>query len=66
MVKWFTGHELALAMGIQVAMARLGTGAAMTFSVSMTFGHRLSTPILVGTALLITGLLATWFTASWM
>lgn len=58
MVKWFTGHELALAMGIQVAMARLGTGAAMTFSVSMTFGHRLSTPILVGTALLITGLLA--------
>lgn len=27
-VKWFTGHELALAMGVQVATARLGTAAA--------------------------------------
>ena len=26
--KWFTGHELASAMGIQVAMARLGTASA--------------------------------------
>jgi hypothetical protein len=26
-VKWFTGHELALAMGVQVATARLGTAA---------------------------------------
>ena len=30
--KWFTGHELALAMGIQVALARLGTAAAMMCS----------------------------------
>ncbi len=28
-VKWFTGHELALAMGVQVATARLGTAAAL-------------------------------------
>ena len=27
--KWFTGHELAMAMGVQVALARLGTAAAL-------------------------------------
>ena len=27
--KWFTGHELALAMGVQVGLARLGTAAAL-------------------------------------
>lgn len=27
--KWFTGHELASAMGIQVALARMGTAGAM-------------------------------------
>ena len=28
-VKWFTGHELALAMGMQVALARIGTAVAL-------------------------------------
>lgn len=28
-VKWFTGHELALAMGLQVALARIGTAVAL-------------------------------------
>ena len=31
-VRWFTGHEMALAMGIQLAMARLGTAAALSIS----------------------------------
>ena len=31
-VKWFTGHELALALGLQVAMARIGTAAALSAS----------------------------------
>lgn len=31
-VKWFTGHELALAMGVQVALARLGTAGALGFA----------------------------------
>ena len=31
-VKWFTGHELALAMGLQVGLARLGTAAALSFA----------------------------------
>lgn len=29
LVKWFTGHELALALGLQVALARVGTAAAL-------------------------------------
>ena len=32
LVKWFTGHELALAMGVQVALARFGTAAALSFA----------------------------------
>lgn len=32
LVKWFTGHELALAMGVQVALARLGTAGALQFA----------------------------------
>lgn len=31
-VKWFSGHELAFAMGLQVALARIGTAAALSFS----------------------------------
>ena len=31
-VKWFTGHELALAMGLQVALARIGTAGALAFA----------------------------------
>ena len=34
-VKWFTGHELALAMGVQVALARIGTGVALAASLPL-------------------------------
>lgn len=30
--KWFTGHELALAMGFQVALARIGTACALALT----------------------------------
>jgi MFS family permease len=58
MVKWFTGHEMALAMGIQVAMARLGTGAAMGFCGPLARKFQLSAPVLLGVVLLTIGLLA--------
>src|SRR5690606_12332599 len=32
-VKWFQGKELALAMGMQVALARVGTALALGFAV---------------------------------
>ena len=58
MVRWFTGHELALAMGIQLAMARLGTAAALSISAPIARYFTLSTPLLVALAFLIIGLLA--------
>ena len=58
MVRWFTGYELALAMGIQLAMARLGTAAALSISAPIARHFTLSTPLLVALAFLIIGLLA--------
>ncbi len=58
MVRWFTGHELALAMGIQLAMARLGTAAALSISVPIARHFTLKTPLLVALSFLIIGLLA--------
>lgn len=58
MVRWFTGHELALAMGIQLAMARLGTAAALSVSAPIARHFTLSTPLLVALSFLIIGLLA--------
>lgn len=57
-VKWFTGHELALAMGVQVALARLGTagalGAALPFAKMM---GGVSASVGLGAALLCAGVL---------
>ena len=58
MVRWFTGHELALAMGIQLAMARLGTAAALSISAPVARHFSLSAPLLLALAFLIIGLLA--------
>ena len=58
MVRWFTGHELALAMGLQLAMARLGTAAALSVSAPLARHFQLSTPLLLALAFLIIGLLA--------
>ena len=47
-VKWFSGKEMALAMGIQVALARLGTALALLGGPFLAKYYQLSTPILVG------------------
>ena len=47
-VKWFSGKEMALAMGIQVALARLGTALALLGGPFLAKYYHLSTPILVG------------------
>ncbi|HEX2694840.1 MAG TPA: MFS transporter [Acidobacteriota bacterium] len=58
-VKWFKGHELALAMGLQIAIARLGTAFALSTSlpIAKAFG-RVSTPVLLCLILLCIGLLS--------
>ena len=58
MVRWFTGHELALAMGLQLAMARFGTAAALSISAPIARHYTLSTPLLLALVFLIIGLLA--------
>lgn len=58
--KWFTGHELALAMGLQVAMARIGTAAALACSLPFAnaMGNNVAAPVLLGAALLCIGFVA--------
>ena len=59
-VKWFKGKELALAMGLQVAVARLGTALALGVStpIAEAFNKNVSAPVLLGLALLCIGLIA--------
>lgn len=57
-VKWFTGHEMALAMGIQVALARLGTALALAGSPAIAQHFGISVPILVGLLSVGIGLIA--------
>ncbi len=59
-VKWFKGKELAMAMGMQVAMARIGTAMALGFSIPIaraTGVIDVSRPLLVALIGLIIGLL---------
>lgn len=55
-VKWFAGKELALAMGLQVAMARIGTAVALAVSLPVArWMGDVSYPVLFGAILLCVG-----------
>jgi len=59
-VKWFKGKELAMAMGMQVAMARIGTAMALGFSIPIaqaTGVIDVSRPLLVALIGLCIGLI---------
>lgn len=57
--RWFKGHEIAMAMGLEMAMARIGTALAMSVTVPFAkhFGS-ISSPILLALVLLCIGLLS--------
>lgn len=58
-VKWFTGHELALAMGLQVALARIGTAGAL--ALALPFAKAMggvSASVGLGAAILCAGMIA--------
>ena len=57
-VRWFSGKEMALAMGLQVAMARLGTALALTFSLPIALKWGLPKPLLIGVFCVGVGLIA--------
>lgn len=57
-VKWFTGHELALALGLQVALARIGTAA--TFACALPFAEAMggvSASVALGLCLICIGMI---------
>lgn len=58
-VKWFKGKEMALAMGLEMATARLGTALALSTSVPIAnaFG-KVSAPVLVCLIMLCIGMIA--------
>ena len=59
-VKWFKGKEMALAMGLEMACARIGTGLAIGITpiLSRAFGNSISMPVFIGMILLCIGLLS--------
>ncbi len=68
-VKWFKGKELALAMGLEMATARMGTALALALPLPMAkaFGvegiPNVSAPVMLGLGLLVAGFVAfIWYT----
>ena len=61
--KWFIGYEMALAMGLQLALARLGTGIAYgaTPAIVKAAGGNVGIAVLIGLVLLCIGLVAFLF-----
>ena len=59
-VKWFKGKEMALAMGLEMACARIGTGLAIGITpiLSRAFNNSISIPIFIGLILLCIGFLS--------
>lgn len=59
-VKWFEGKELAMALGLQVATARLGTAAALGVSpiIAKSYAGDPSAPVFVGLVVLLIGFLS--------
>lgn len=57
-VRWFTGKEVALALGMNIAFARVGTMLSMAAPIRIyEWTGSISAPILFGTVLLLFGLL---------
>lgn len=56
--KWFRGKELATAMGVQVALARIGSQAGYAVAIPLARAFGITTPVLVGLILLLGGLVA--------
>jgi MFS family permease len=58
LVKWFKGKEIALAMGLQVALARLGSFGSLFFAPYIANKFNVAAPALLGVVLLCIGLIA--------
>lgn len=56
--KWFNGKELALAMGVQVALARIGSQVAYAVAIPVARAYSLDTPLFIGAILLVGGMVS--------
>lgn len=59
LAKWFKGKEMALAMGLEMAIARIGVFAVMAFipRISEAYDHSVFAPVAFCTLLLVIGLI---------
>ena len=57
-VKWFKGKEMALAMGMQMSVARLGTALALGIALPMAKAYSFSSPVLLSIVLMLIALTA--------
>lgn len=53
--KWFRGKEMATAMGVQVAVARIGSQVAYASAIPMARALGLTAPVMTGLLLLVAG-----------
>lgn len=60
-VRWFKGKEMALAMGMQMSIARLGTALALGIALPLAKNYTYATPILVAFVLMLIGIVAFFF-----
>ncbi|GAB4314467.1 MAG: MFS transporter [Bacteroidales bacterium] len=68
-VKWFKGKEMALAMGLEMATARMGTALALALPLPLARAlgtdemPAISAPVMLGLGLLVAGFIAfLWYT----
>ena len=57
-VKWFKGNELALAMGLQVSIARMGTAVALGIALPLAKAYSYSSPVLLAFVFMLIALAA--------
>jgi MFS family permease len=55
-VKWFKGKEMALAMGMQMSIARLGTALALGIALPLAKTYSYSSPVLLAFVLMLIAL----------
>lgn len=57
-VKWFKGKEMALAMGMQMSIARLGTAVALGIALPLAKAYSYSSPVLLAFVFMLIALTA--------
>ncbi len=57
-VRWFKGKEMALAMGMQMAIARLGTALAIGISIPLALKFTVTAPILFALVVMVLGVVS--------